>query len=50
MVIGFLFGVTAKDVLKGIHKPALPVYKCMILLISTCFSGRVRAHFAAGIG
>jgi hypothetical protein len=27
MVIGFLFGVAAEDVLKGIHKPALPVYK-----------------------
>ena len=27
MIIGFLFGLAAQDVLKGIHKPALPVDK-----------------------
>ena len=27
MIIGFLFGVASKDMLKGIHKPALPVYE-----------------------
>jgi hypothetical protein len=27
IIIGFLFGVASKDVLKGIHKPTLPVYK-----------------------
>jgi hypothetical protein len=38
MIIGLLFGVTAEDMLEGIHKPALPVYECRMLLISTCFS------------
>ena len=27
MIIGFLFGVTAEDMLEGIHKPAVPVYE-----------------------
>jgi hypothetical protein len=27
MIIGFLFGVTAEDMLEGIHKPALTVYE-----------------------
>ena len=27
MIIGFLFGVTAEDMLEGIHKPTVPVYE-----------------------